>query len=59
VTAGAGRRTRISRTHLRPDTAPAEIDRVLSTELRTSRPVFLAIPADVAGMATSTPVMPG
>jgi indolepyruvate decarboxylase len=40
---------------LRPGTAPAEIDRVLSTALRTSRPVYLTIPADVAGMPVPVP----
>ncbi len=41
---------------LRPDTAPAEIDRVLSTALCSSRPVYLAVPADVAGAPVPTPV---
>ena len=41
---------------LRPDTAPAEIDRVLSTALRSSRPVYLAVPADVAGASVPAPV---
>ncbi len=40
---------------LRPDTAPEEIDRVLSTALRTSRPVYLTIPADVAGLPVLAP----
>ena len=40
---------------LRPDTAPEEIDRVLSTALRTSRPVYLTIPADVAGIPVLSP----
>jgi indolepyruvate decarboxylase len=40
---------------LRPDTAPEEIDRVLSTALRTSRPVYLTIPADVAGIPVLAP----
>ena len=40
---------------LRPATAPAEIDRVLSTALRTSRPVYLTIPADVAGVPVPAP----
>jgi TPP-dependent 2-oxoacid decarboxylase len=34
---------------LRPGTAPGDIDRALSTPLRTSRPIHLTIPADVAG----------
>jgi TPP-dependent 2-oxoacid decarboxylase len=41
---------------LRPDTAPEEIDRVLSTALLTSRPVYLTIPADVAGIPVLAPV---
>ena len=41
---------------LRPDTAPEEIDRVLSTALRTSRPVYLTIPADVAAIPVLAPV---
>ena len=40
---------------LRPDTAPEEIDRVLSTALRTCRPVYLTIPADVAGIPVLAP----
>jgi TPP-dependent 2-oxoacid decarboxylase len=40
---------------LRPDTAPAEIDRVLRTAARTSRPVYIAIPADVAGAPAPAP----
>ncbi len=40
---------------LRPDTAPEEIDRVLGTALRTSRPVYLTIPADVAGIPVLAP----
>ncbi len=40
---------------LRPGTAAAEIDRVLATALRTSRPVYLAIPADVAGSPVLAP----
>jgi TPP-dependent 2-oxoacid decarboxylase len=41
---------------LRPDTAPEEIDRVLGTALRTSRPVYLTIPADVAGIPVLAPM---
>jgi indolepyruvate decarboxylase len=40
---------------LRAVTAPEEIDRVLSTALRTSRPVYLTIPADVAGLPVLAP----
>ena len=40
---------------LRPETAPAEIDRVLGVALATSRPVYLAIPADVATMTVPAP----
>ena len=40
---------------LRADDAPGEIDRVLSAALRTSRPVYLAIPADVAGAPVPAP----
>ena len=40
---------------LRPDTAPEEIDRVLATALRTSRPVYLTIPADVADIPVLAP----
>ena len=43
---------------LRPDTAPEQIDRVLSTTLRTSRPVYLTIPADVAGIPVLAPAGP-
>jgi TPP-dependent 2-oxoacid decarboxylase len=40
---------------LRAATAPEEIDRVVSTALRTSRPVYLTIPADVAGLPVLAP----
>ncbi len=40
---------------LRPATAPAEIDRVLRTAIRTSRPVYIAIPADVASAPVPAP----
>jgi TPP-dependent 2-oxoacid decarboxylase len=43
---------------LRPETAPAEIDRVLGVALATSRPVYLAIPADVATMTVPAPAGP-
>ena len=43
---------------LRPATAPEEIDRVLSTALRTSRPVYVTIPADVAGIPVLAPAQP-
>jgi len=41
---------------LRPDTAPEEIDRVLSIALRTSRPVYLTIPANVATASVPAPM---
>jgi TPP-dependent 2-oxoacid decarboxylase len=40
---------------LRPDTAPEEIDRVLSTALRNSRPVYFTLPADVADVPVLAP----
>ena len=40
---------------LRTATAAAEIDRVLSTAMRTSRPVYITIPADVAGAPVPAP----
>ena len=43
---------------LRPATAPEEIDRVLSIALRTSRPVYVTIPADVAGIPVLAPAQP-
>ena len=44
---------------LRADVAPGdEIDRVLRVALRTSRPVYLAIPADVAGAPVPAPSGP-
>jgi TPP-dependent 2-oxoacid decarboxylase len=43
---------------LRAASAAEEIDRVLSTALRTSRPVYLAIPADVAGLPVLAPAGP-
>jgi indolepyruvate decarboxylase len=43
---------------LRAATAPEEIDRVLSTALRTSRPVYLTIPADVADLPVLAPAEP-
>ena len=48
----------VAQADLRADTAPAEIDRVLRTALRTSRPVYLAIPADVAGAPVPGPAAP-
>ncbi len=45
----------VAQADLRPDTAPEEIDRVLSTALRTSRPVYLTVPADVAGIPVLAP----
>jgi TPP-dependent 2-oxoacid decarboxylase len=43
---------------LRAATAPEEIDRVLSTALHTSRPVYLTIPADVASLPVLAPAGP-
>jgi TPP-dependent 2-oxoacid decarboxylase len=43
---------------LRAVTAPEEIDRVLSTALRTSHPVYLTIPADVADLPVLAPTGP-
>jgi indolepyruvate decarboxylase len=43
---------------LRPATASREIDRVLATALRTSRPVYLTIPADVADAPVPVPGRP-
>jgi TPP-dependent 2-oxoacid decarboxylase len=44
---------------LRADVAPGdEIDRVLRIALRTSRPVYLAVPADVAGAPVAAPSGP-
>src|SRR5215469_11667215 len=40
---------------LRPDNAAAEIDRVIATAVRESRPVYLTIPADVAGAPLPAP----
>jgi TPP-dependent 2-oxoacid decarboxylase len=46
----------VAQADLRPATAPVEIDRVLTAALRTCRPVYLSIPADVAGAAVPAPV---
>ncbi len=43
---------------LRAATAPEEIDRVLTAALRTSRPVYLTIPADVADLPVLAPAGP-
>lgn len=43
---------------LRPETAPAEIDRVLAVALRTRHPVYLAVPADVAAAPVRAPARP-
>ena len=48
----------VGQADLRPDTAPEEIDRVLSAALRTSRPVYLTVPADVAGIPVLAPAKP-
>ena len=45
----------VAQADLRADSAPAEIDRVLRAALRTSRPVYLAIPADVADAPVACP----
>ena len=45
----------VAQADLRPATAPEEIDRVLSAALRASRPVYLTIPADVAGIPVLAP----
>jgi TPP-dependent 2-oxoacid decarboxylase len=47
-----------ARADLRPDNAGAEIDRVITTALRESRPVYLAIPADVGGASIPAPAGP-
>jgi len=41
---------------LNPSNAPQQIDEILATCLRTRRPVYIEIPADVAGMPCSLPV---
>ncbi|MEU3985099.1 thiamine pyrophosphate-binding protein [Streptomyces sp. NPDC026672] len=43
---------------LRPDTAAAEIDRVLTTALRESRPGYLRLPSDVAAVRVGAPTAP-
>lgn len=43
---------------LRAGTAPAEIDRVLRAAIRQSRPVYLAIPSDVASAPAPAPAGP-
>jgi TPP-dependent 2-oxoacid decarboxylase len=48
----------VAQADLRPGTAAGEIDRVLAAGLRTSRPVYLAIPADVAGAPVAAPARP-
>jgi indolepyruvate decarboxylase len=48
----------VAQADLRPATAPEEIDRVLSAALRTSRPVYLAVPADVAEIPVLAPAGP-
>lgn len=66
-TAGDGDFDRFARAHeqvtcahavLRPDTAADEIDRVLSTAIRESRPVYLRLPADVASAPVRAPSGP-
>jgi indolepyruvate decarboxylase len=48
----------VAQADLRPGTAPDEIDRVLRAALRTSRPVYLTIPADVAWARVPAPARP-
>jgi indolepyruvate decarboxylase len=43
---------------LRPGSAAAEIDRVITAALRQSRPVYITIPADVAGEHVPAPAAP-
>ncbi|ATL70509.1 alpha-keto acid decarboxylase family protein [Nocardia terpenica] len=66
-TTGDGDYERFARAHeqitcaqavLRPGTAGAEIDRVLTTALRESRPVYLRLPADVAAERIPAPTAP-
>jgi len=66
-TAGDGDFERFARAHaqvtcahavLRPDNAAEEIDRVLSTAIRESRPVYLRLPTDVASAPVSPPRAP-
>ncbi len=45
----------VAQADLRPEDAPRQIDRVLSTALRTCRPVYLAIPADVVDAPVPPP----
>lgn len=66
-TAGDGDYERFARAHaevtcaqavLRPGNAGAEIDRVLTTALRESRPGYLRLPADVAAARIAAPTDP-
>ncbi|MFE2048195.1 alpha-keto acid decarboxylase family protein [Streptomyces sp. NPDC059459] len=66
-TAGDGDYDRFARAHaplvcaaavLRPETAPAEIDRVLATALHMSRPGYLRLPSDVATAQVPAPLGP-
>jgi indolepyruvate decarboxylase len=45
----------VAQADLRPDNAAAEIDRVIATAVRKSRPVYLTIPADVVGAPVAVP----
>ena len=47
-----------SQTDLRVGTAPEQIDHALRTAVRTSLPVYIAIPADVADMPVLSPEAP-
>jgi len=48
----------VAQADLRPDSAAAEIDRVIATAVRESRPVYLTIPADVAVAPVAAPAAP-
>jgi len=47
--------TTVAQADLRTNTAAAEIDRVLAAAVRASKPVYLALPADVAGFRLPGP----
>ena len=48
----------VAQADLRPETAPAEIDRVLAAAIRASRPVYVTVPADVASATAPVPAAP-
>ncbi len=56
--AGMAGQVTAAQADLRPDNAAAEIDRVIATALGTSRPVYLAIPADVSTAEVAGPAAP-